>query len=310
MYKRQLILFIVKLFDKHITFELHQVIKNIGELEKHINIKNYFLKKFLNLGLIIYYWALGVISDKIIVFEQELKNRLTNIIPLKKIEALSIGVYKNNSIAKNIAKQKIRIPRGKFLLLVFGFINGYKGIDWIIKASYVLQKNIHLLIAGGKNPYLKDKPHYKRFYRGLANEAKKREYITHTGFIPDSKVGLYFSAADLVIMPYEVFMSASGPFSLALEYKKPVMFSEALSNYQKSLDFAKAMDMVGLKGKDLFFKLNQQSLFYLVNKAMKNRNYYAKLINFSKTLSKMRAIDKTTARLNNMLMPENTAQHI
>lgn len=292
------ILLILKLLGKKITFELHQVIKDVGTLEKHINIKNYFLKKFFNFGLIFYYITIGIVADHVIVHEQELKDRLRNLIPLKKIEILPIGVDEKTIMTKNEAKNIIKAANGKFTLLVFGFINGYKGIDWLLKDSSVLKnKNVELLIVGGKNPYLKDKPHYKRFYKNILKEANKHSNVTLTGFVPDKKISLYFAAADLVIMPYEVFMSASGPFSLAIEHKKPLLLSHVLADYQKSNDFKRTMNMISLKNNELFFKLNKHNLTFLVKEAIENKEYYSKLCKFSETLSEIRSINQSSLNL-------------
>lgn len=301
-----LMLLILKTLGKHITFELHQVIKDVGALEKHINIKNYFLKKFFNFGLIFYYMAIGIVADHVIVHEQELKDRLKNLIPLKKIEILPIGVDEKTIMTKNEAKNIIKAANGKFTLLVFGFINGYKGIDWLLKDSSVLKnENVELLIVGGENPYLKDKPHYKRFYKSILKEANKHSNVTLTGFVPDKKIYLYFAAADLVIMPYEVFMSASGPFSLAIEHERPIILSNVLADYQKSNDFKRAMNIAGLKMQDLFFKLNQTNLSFLVKRAMREKEYYSKLCKFTKILSEIRPIGNSSLKLYDIVSKNN-----
>jgi glycosyltransferase involved in cell wall biosynthesis len=298
-------LFILKILGKHISFELHQVIKDVGALEKHVNIKNYFLKKFFNFGLKIYYILIGFVADNIIVFEQELKDRLQNLISLKKIEVLSIGVSKRDIIPNNEAKNQIKIDKNKFTLLVFGFINGYKGIDWILKNKILKNKKISLLITGGKNPYLKNKAHYKHFYTSILKEASKHPNVILSGFVPENKISLYFAASDLVVMPYEVFMSASGPFSLAIEHERPVILSNILADYQKSDDFKRTMNMANLKKQDLFFKLDQNSLSVLVKKAIKNKDYYSRLCKFSKILSEARSISYSSLKLYDIVSKSN-----
>jgi hypothetical protein len=92
------------------------------------------------------------------------------------------------------------------------------------------------------------------------SELAKHKHMTHTGFVPDEKVYLYYSAADLVVMPYEVFMSASGPFSRALAHQKPIILSEKLKDYTKSEDFKTAMQKAQVTQSDLYFSLSKKSL--------------------------------------------------
>jgi glycosyltransferase involved in cell wall biosynthesis len=52
------------------------------------------------------------------------------------------------------------------------------------------------------------------------------DQIIFTGFLPEYEVPVYFSAADLVVLPYntpELF--ASGPLMLAIGYEKPIAVS-------------------------------------------------------------------------------------
>jgi len=301
-----IILFILRLKGRQITFELHQVITDISLLQKHINITNKIIQSYFNFGLKLYYVLLGLIAHKIIVFEQELKNRLLNLINPDIIEVLSLSVIKKSLPSKIKSRRKLGLSNKEFVILVFGFINGYKGIDWIIKqiednTSKVKNKKIRLLIAGGKNPYLKKQEHYQKFYNSIINGAKKYKNITLTGFVPGKEVSTCFAASDLIVLPYEVFMSASGPFSLALSFEKPIILSKALETYTNSVDFKKAMKENNLSKKDLFFRLNQSDLFDLVRKAQKSKRYYKKLINFSQLLGQLRSSEEVVGKLQKII---------
>lgn len=287
-------LFILKLLGKNIFFELHQVLEDIKLLEKHINIKNKIKQKFFNLGLKAFYLFLGLSVNKIIVFEEELKRRLSKYVNKEKIEVFSLSVDSKKALDKNEARRKIGLSRKEFVILCFGFINGYKGLDWIIrqfriKNSELRIKNVRLVIAGGENPYLKDMPHYQKFYNSIISEAKKCKQITYTGFVPDNKVSSYFSACDLAVLPYEVFMSASGPFSLSLSYSKPVILSDVLSSYALSKDFKKSLIESGLEQKDIFFNLKGDSFANFLLRIKNSKVYMEKLTHFSKTLAMYRS---------------------
>lgn len=297
-----IVLLFMKLNGKHIVIEIHQVIEDIKKLEKHINIVNPYVQKFYNFGLKMYYSLFGLLTNKVIVFEEELKTRLKRYIDEQKINVLSLGTVKNRITNQNYARKRLNLSKKEFLIMVFGYINGYKGLEFMIdsfKNSKI--KNTKLIIAGGKNPYLKDKKFYQRFYKKIVTLAKSNKKIIQTGFIPDKKVSLYFSAVDLVILPYEVFMSASGPFSLALSYGKPVILSEKLIRYKESEDFKMTLKETNSNIKDVFFPLKKEALIKIINKTKNNKKYYERLVLFSKKLSEKRSSNKNIVKYKEIL---------
>lgn len=295
---------LLRLTGRRVTFELHQVITDIAKLEKHIHITNPVLQKFFNMSLALFYRILGLVTSEIIVFEQELKNKLQDFIKADKITVLSLAVEKRKTLPIEKARKALKIPQDEFVVLLFGFINGYKGIDWILKTMRDLKgKKIRLLIAGGENPYLKDKPEYQAFYQSVLTQIKKHAYVTHNGFIPEEEITTYFSASDVLALPYEVFMSASGPFSHALMYEKPVLISERLADYSQSKDFQKALTISGLTTNDLVFTFTRASLMGHINTARTDRTYYAKLKLFVKTLGALRSMDSVSSVLDTLLFP-------
>ena len=296
-------LLILRLAGKKVTFELHQVITDIGLLQKHVPVSRP-MRIFFNLSLRFFYVVLGLIASEIIVFEQMLKNRLKHYIRSKKINVLSLSVEPKRVIDKEKARRKLKLNSDEFIVMVFGFINGYKGIDWMVEnlADKSAGNNMRLLVAGGANPYLIDKPYYQKFYNGVVNEVKKHNHMTYAGFIPDDMVDYYFAACDVVVLPYEVFMSASGPFSLALSYKKPVILSEKLKSYSQSEDFVDALVESGLSTNDLFFPLTQSALLSRLYKLQKKVNY-RKYVAFSSILAHKRSSESVVRKLHNILYP-------
>lgn len=292
------ILMLLKLKGKKITFEMHQVLTDIGSVKRHININNPLLQIVYNLGLKVFYVATGLVTEKIIVFEEEMKLRLKRYVKESKIEVLCLSVDKQQTINKKAAREKLNMNQKEFVLLVFGFINGYKGIEWIMDALSGMEgKNIRLVIAGGKNPYLTNKPYYQKFYQSIIDETAKHAHVTYTDFVPEDNVYLYFSACDLVVMPYTAFMAASGPFSRALSYEKPIIISEKLSAYSKSLDFVKALIGASLKQSDVIFPLRKSGLLNLIQKAQNDNIYYNSLKQFSKNLGNYRNIENVTINM-------------
>ncbi|MDR0793527.1 MAG: glycosyltransferase family 4 protein, partial [Chitinophagaceae bacterium] len=109
-------------------------------------------------------------------------------------------------------------------ILFFGFIRAYKGLDILLKAMKILAEkskteNIilpKLLIAG---EFYGDKEKYFSLIKELDIEP---QLILRTGFIPDSEVRYYLSAADFVIQPYRN-ATQSGVTPLAYHFEKPML---------------------------------------------------------------------------------------
>lgn len=299
------ILSAARLMGKRVVFEAHQIIENVAELQNHIDIHNPLILKFLTFGIKQYYRAVGLISHNVIVFEEDLKQRLNGIISLDKVQVLSQPYTKETPPLILNAKKKLGIKKDEFVVLFFGFLNWYKGIDWLVNAfeSIPKDKKIRLIVAGGANPYHKHRPYYQRYFKTITDKIAGDDRMIFTDFIPDDQISLYFSASDLMVMPYRVFMSASGPFSMALCHRTPLLLSDKLKRYATSPDFANALTKANLNENELFFPLKKKAFSTLIQKAHDDKKYLKKLTQFSATLSSARSVDKVTEKLLNCLFP-------
>ncbi len=125
-------------------------------------------------------------------------------------------------ISKEEARNKLKINNDDLILLFFGFIRKYKGLDILLKAMKILQNkkpeigNIKLLIAG---EFYDD----KKMYEDLIEELGiKDDLILNTHFIADSEVKYYLCAADCVVQPYRQ-ATQSGVTPLAYHFEIPMI---------------------------------------------------------------------------------------
>ena len=124
-------------------------------------------------------------------------------------------------ISKEEARKKLSINRDDKVLLFFGFIRKYKGLDILLQSMKILKKdpatqNIKLLIAG---EFYEDKNNYEQL---LNDPLIKSNLIIHTQFIPDSMVKYYLCGADCVVQPYRN-ATQSGVTPLAYHFEKPMI---------------------------------------------------------------------------------------
>ena len=107
------------------------------------------------------------------------------------------------------------------VLLFFGFIRQYKGLDIALRAMAdprVRDLGIRLLVAG---EFYEDAAPYHQLIAGL-NLGDR--LLLRTDFIPDSEVRDYVCAADAVIQPYRN-ATQSGVTPLAYHFEKPMIVS-------------------------------------------------------------------------------------
>ncbi|KIC93858.1 glycosyltransferase [Flavihumibacter solisilvae] len=135
----------------------------------------------------------------------------------KPIARLHHPLYDNfgTPVEKETARRHLGIDPGVKLLLFFGFIRKYKGLDLLLEAmKQVDDPNVRLLVAG---EFYEDINHYKP----LMNEIGDR-LILKNDFIPNDEVKYYFSAADVVIQPYRN-ATQSGVTPLSYHFEKPMI---------------------------------------------------------------------------------------
>ena len=119
------------------------------------------------------------------------------------------------------ARKKLNL-KSENIILYFGIIREYKGFDILLKAVSELKDkrtDFHLLAAG--ECYGSDEKYTK-----LISDLGISNYITwHNRYIPDKDVALYFSAADVVALPYRS-ASQSGITQIAYYYNIPVIVTK------------------------------------------------------------------------------------
>ncbi|MFT3934401.1 MAG: glycosyltransferase family 4 protein [Chitinophagaceae bacterium] len=138
------------------------------------------------------------------------------------------------AISKQEARKKLGIDPQTPLMLFFGFIRKYKGLDILFEALSLLKKQnpnskfqIPLLLVGGE--FYED----EKIYQDQIDALGIREMLLlKTGFIPDSEVKNYFCAADVVIQPYRN-ATQSGVTPLAYHFEVPMIVTNvgALPDY-------------------------------------------------------------------------------
>ena len=159
--------------------------------------------------------------DAFITMSEKVLQDLRRFEKLKPARLVHHPLYDNfgNLLSKEAARQLLNLPINDRIILFFGFIRQYKGLDLLLKAmadERIRRANIKLLIAG--EFYEDEKPYLQL----IQDEGLQERVILKTSFIPDSEVKNYLCAGDCVVQPYKN-ATQSGVTPLAYHFEKPMI---------------------------------------------------------------------------------------
>lgn len=120
-----------------------------------------------------------------------------------------------DAMDRSAARRQLGLPETVPVVLFFGLIRPYKGLDLLLEAL-ADAPGVHALVAG---ECYEDWERYQAIIdeRGLGERVHR-----HIEFIPNERVRVFFSAADLVVQPYRT-ATQSGISQIAYHFEKPMV---------------------------------------------------------------------------------------
>ncbi len=160
--------------------------------------------------------------DEFIVQAEIVERDLKTIIPNAKFVRLDHPVYEifGSRLDRAEARHKLSIPTDVPVILFFGYIRKYKGLDILLRAMpRILQSipEIRLLIAG---EFYGDEQEYRALIEEL--HIPPKNLVLVTDYIPNDEVALYFSAANAAVLPYRS-ATQSGIVQIAYNFDVPAI---------------------------------------------------------------------------------------
>ena len=223
------------------------------------------------------------LPNHFIVHSEANKKQLKKIFKIKdkKISIIPYGIlnfYKEKNLTKEEARERLGLDNQDKVILYFGNIRKYKGVDVLIEAFHRVKQEISnaKLIIAGKN-WIDWRP----FQELIEKYNLNRDIILYLDYISTSDIQYYFTACDLVVLPYLHFESQSGPGNIALAFEKAMV----VSNTGGLPDLVKNKEIVVDPG-------NSKELARAIIKVLKNDNFRKKLENDSKVLAQRYSWDK------------------
>lgn len=160
--------------------------------------------------------------DGFIAMSESVLNDLRKFDPESPVKLIPHPLYDHFGVDEGItaSREKLGIDHNGPLVLFFGFIRDYKGLDILIEAmSFLKGTGIKALVAG---EFYTDSAPYLELIK--KHQLEDSIYL-HTDFIPDEKVSLFFSAAELVVQPYKS-ATQSGVTQIAYHFNKPMVVTD------------------------------------------------------------------------------------
>ncbi len=159
--------------------------------------------------------------DAFITMSKSVTEDLKKFTTSKPVSYIPHPIYDNfgEIISKAEARAKLGISDEDKVIMFFGIIRSYKGLDLLLKAmskDNIKDRNIKLLVAG---EFYEDKTPYLDI---IKNNHLENTVLMHDHFIANDDVKQYFCAADVVVQPYKS-ATQSGITQMAYHFEKPMI---------------------------------------------------------------------------------------
>jgi glycosyltransferase involved in cell wall biosynthesis len=157
--------------------------------------------------------------DGFIMLSEAVRTDVLKMKPGAKTLVLKHPSYKQFGVKmdKKQAREILHVNTAKNTLLFFGLIRDYKGLDLLLEAFSLLDDTFQLIIAG-------EVYGDKKQYDSLILESKNQQIYFVDQFVASEDVKVYFSAADLCVLPYKS-ATQSGIKAMCDVFHSPVLVS-------------------------------------------------------------------------------------
>jgi glycosyltransferase involved in cell wall biosynthesis len=163
-------------------------------------------------------------ADRFVVMTKAVRRDLLDIRPDANVDLVPHPLYGQfgDAMDRQAARKQLEVSGDAELMLFFGFVRAYKGLDTLLRAMPAIRAarpRAHLLVVG-------------EFYsqeertRALARELELDDCVRFVSeYVPNDEVAPYFSAADVVVLPYH-HATQSGIIPVAYHMGRPVVTTE------------------------------------------------------------------------------------
>ncbi len=214
---RTLLLSLYKLVGKRLVFTVHNV--NIRKRDGNDTLLN-------RLTLRYQYW----IVDHLFVHTERMAVELRAEfgVPATKVSVIPFGINStvpDTALTSSEARSRLGVEAPEKLLLFFGNIARYKGLEYLVDAMPEVlthHPEARLVIAGRPKG---EEAYWAGIERRITELGLDAWVTRRIEYVPDAETEIYFKAADLLVLPYtHVFQS--GVLFLGYNFGLPVVATD------------------------------------------------------------------------------------
>ena len=199
-------------------------------------------------------------NDGLIAMTERVEQDIHRLCPGANVHRMPHPLYDHfgTQMPREGARRKLGLPDDARVLLFFGLIRDYKGLDLLIEAFGTLDERYHLVIAG--EPY-GDLGEYEKL---IAASPQRGHIHLQARYIADAEVPGFFGAADAVVLPYRS-ATQSGITAIAYHFGVPVIatdvggLKEALNDGRTGILVPKVSASAVAAGIEQFFEKGPDS---------------------------------------------------
>ena len=216
-FDRTVLMLYYKLLGKKIALTVHNV--NAGKRDSNDSLFN-------RLTLRVQYH----LTDHFFVHTEKMKLELVQEFGVREagVTVIPFGINNavpNTNLDSGQARQRLGICGSRKVILFFGNIAPYKGLEYLVKAFQTIrdQDEAYRLVIAGRP---KDAEEYwAAIHASVREDVESGRILVNADYIPDAETEVYFKAADVLVLPY-THVYQSGVLFLGYSFGVPVLASD------------------------------------------------------------------------------------
>lgn len=170
------------------------------------------------------------LANHIFVHTEKMKSELADEygVPGAKITVIPFGINNaapNTRLLPGAARRRLGILGHEKVILFFGNIAPYKGLEYLINAFQQVSardQNYRLIIGGRPKNC---ETYWKAIQNSIQQDLHRGRVVLRAEFIPDDETEVYFKAADVLVLPYK-HIYQSGVLFLGYSFGLPVLAAD------------------------------------------------------------------------------------
>jgi glycosyltransferase involved in cell wall biosynthesis len=178
-------------------------------------------------------WSLGIqyrLCAQIFVHTERMRQELLAefAVPADKASVIPFGINStvpDTALTGAEARTRLGLARSDKVILFFGNIAPYKGLEHLLEAFISLAREmpeLRLIIAGRPKG---EAEYWGRLERRIGDCGFKDRIVLRIEYVPDADTEIYFKAADVLALPYNHIFQ-SGVLFLGYNFGLPVLATD------------------------------------------------------------------------------------